>query len=229
MLTRPRSAILGATAVALASLAISACGDDDDESPAATTTAAGGAAERCEEVDGPKPRREKLKPPRQKVTRGENITATVVTNCGDFEIKLDTKEFPKTAASFVYMVKEGVYEGTTFHRVVPDFVIQGGDPQGTGSGGPGYSITERPPVDTAYTRGVVAMAKTPVEPPGTSGSQFFVVTEADAGLEADYAVLGKVVGGEATVEAISAQADPSRGPEGGEPVMPVVIKRITLA
>jgi peptidyl-prolyl cis-trans isomerase B (cyclophilin B) len=228
MRTRTRATLLGGAAVALASLALSACGDDEDSAPTSTTSA-GGTATRCEKVEAPSPKQVKLKPPKKKVTRGEDLTATVETTCGNFEIKLDTRGFPKTARSFAYMVKHGVYDDTTFHRVVPDFVIQGGDPKGTGSGDAGYSITEQPPVDTSYTRGVVAMAKTAVEPPGTSGSQFFVVTEADAGLEPDYAVLGKVVGGEATVDAIAAQADPSLGPEGGKPVSPVVIKHIKLS
>ncbi len=155
---------------------------------------------------------------------GEKITATVATNCGDFQFALDTKNSPKTASSFVHMVDEGLYDGTPFHRVVDGFVIQGGDPAADGTGGPGYSVTEAPPADTAYTRGVVAMAKSGVEPAGTSGSQFFVVTGADAGLPADYAVLGELTGDEAAVDAIESQAGSGDGP----PVSPVVIEQITL-
>jgi peptidyl-prolyl cis-trans isomerase B (cyclophilin B) len=228
MRSRTRAALIGATAATLASLMLAACGDDEDSTPPATTGTTG-AASACEEVEAPQPKQVKLKPPKENVTPGEHITATVETNCGDFEIRLDTRKFTKTASSFVHMVKHGVYDDTTFHRVVPDFVIQGGDPKGTGSGDAGYSIREEPPVKTSYTRGVVAMAKTAVEPPGTSGSQFFVVTEADAGLPPDYAVLGKVVGGEEAVDAIAAQADPALGPEGGKPVSPVVIERIKLS
>jgi peptidyl-prolyl cis-trans isomerase B (cyclophilin B) len=227
MSTRPQLA--GAIALAAASLALAGCGEDENSTPTTTASAPIAAARSCEKVEAPEPKRVKLKAPDEKVDPGEDITATVETNCGDFEIKLDTSDFPKTASSFIHMVEEGLYERTTFHRVVPNFVIQGGDPEGTGNGGPGYSIREEPPVDTSYTRGVVAMAKTPVEPPGTSGSQFFVVTEADAGLEPDYAVLGKVVGDEAAVDAIEALADPSLGPEGGEPISPVVIERIKLS
>ena len=76
-----------------------------------------------------------------------------------------------------------MYDGTAFHRIVPDFVIQGGDPLGDGTGGPGYFVDEPPPADTEYTRGTVAMAKSQVEPPGRSGSQFFVVVGADAALD----------------------------------------------
>ena len=93
------------------------------------------------------------------------------------------------------------------HRVVPDFVIQGGDPTGEGSGGPGYKTVDVPPSGAAYTKGMVAMAKTPTEAPGTSGSQFFVVTAEDAGLTAEYAIVGEVTQGYDTVERIEALGD----------------------
>ena len=103
-----------------------------------------------------------------------------------------------------------------FHRIAPGFVIQGGDPKGSdpqvaGTGGPGYSVTEAPAQNTVYAKGLVAMAKTAVEPPGASGSQFFVVTApADAGLPPDYAVLGEVTEGIDVVEAIGELGDPDR-------------------
>jgi cyclophilin family peptidyl-prolyl cis-trans isomerase len=119
----------------------------------------------------------------------------------------------------------------TFHRIARspdggDFVVQGGDPTGTGQGGPGYSVTERPPEDAQYTRGVVAMAKTEIERPGTSGSQFFIVTAEDAGLPPDYAVLGRVVGGDEAVRRIAAV--PSEEPL-GTPQTPVVIRSIEIS
>src|SRR3954470_1347174 len=143
--------------------------------------------------------------------------ATIVTNCGDIVIALDTKRQPKTAASFAYLAQKSFFNGTTFWRVQrtpdgADFVIQGGDPTNSGAGGPGYTVTEKPKSSTEYTRGVVAMAKTEIEPPGTSGSQFFIVTGEDAGLPPDYAVLGKVVGGDAAVKKIAAaRSDPNTG------------------
>ena len=217
-------------ALLAAALALSACGDDETTSTTTSSTAADGEeAGTCEEVAEPEPKEVKLKPPSEQVQPGEKISATVKTNCGDFEFELDTSESPKTAASFVQLVDEGVYDDTTFHRVVTDFVIQGGDPALDGSGGPGYSVTEKPPVDASYTRGTVAMAKTAAEPPGTSGSQFFVVTAADAGLPADYAILGEITGGEDTIDTIAAQADPALGSEGGKPIAPVVIESITLS
>jgi peptidyl-prolyl cis-trans isomerase B (cyclophilin B) len=206
------------------SLAIAACGGDDDQDTEAASESG------CEQVEAPAPKQVKLKPPKQQVNRGAELTASVETNCGTFEIALDARHSPKTVSSFVHIAKEGVYDGTTFHRVVPDFVIQGGDPAGTGSGGPGYTVTERPPANTVYERGTVAMAKAQLEPPGASGSQFFVVTApADAGLPPDYAVLGEISSGEDVVERIAALADPDLGATGGLPSQPVVIERVTVS
>jgi cyclophilin family peptidyl-prolyl cis-trans isomerase len=211
-------------ALAALALGLNACGDDGEEPTEAASD------DGCEQVETPAPKRVKLKPPKQQVDRGAKLTASVETNCGTFEITLDAQRSPKTVSSFVHMAKEGLYDDTTFHRVVPGFVIQGGDPAGTGSGGPGYTVTERPPADTVYTRGTVAMAKTQLEPPGASGSQFFVVTApADAGLPPDYAVLGEVSFGEDVVERIAALADPALGATGGPPSQPVVIERVTVS
>jgi cyclophilin family peptidyl-prolyl cis-trans isomerase len=156
----------------------------------------------------------------------DDLVAVVETTCGTFEIALDTKGSPKTVASFEHLAREGVFDGTWFHRIVPDFVIQGGDPQGNGMGGPGYSVIEKPPGDAEYRRGVVAMAKTEAEPPGTSGSQFFVVTTADAGLPPDYAIVGKVSDGFDVVRTIEQFGDPAS--QSGEPLAPVVINRVTI-
>ena len=119
------------------------------------------------------------------------------------------KDSPNTTASFAALVKKGFFDGLTFHRIVPGFVIQGGDPSGDGTGGPGYTTVDTPPSDAKYTKGVVAMAKGGAEPPGTSGSQFFVVTGDDVGLPPDYALLGKVTSGIAVVEKIGKLGDPS--------------------
>jgi len=150
-------------------------------------------------------------------------TAVVKTSCGEFEIGLDFARAPKTASSFAFLVDEGVYDDTLIHRIQTNFVIQGGDPLGDGTGGPGYFVDEPPPQDLSYTRGVVAMAKSGAEPPGRSGSQFFVVTAADAGLSPDYALLGRVTGGMDVVERIEAL-----GTEDGVPKAPVVIESISV-
>jgi peptidyl-prolyl cis-trans isomerase B (cyclophilin B) len=224
-------------ALLVAAFALTACGDEQTTSTSAVSTnpvedtadAGGGPVEGCKEVPPAKPKKVKLKPPPQGKPFTGKLTATVKTNCGSFDIALDTKGSPTTVGSFMQLVDEGVYDGTPFHRVVDGFVIQGGDPAGDGTGGPGYSVTEKPPADAEYTRGVVAMAKSGVEPPGTSGSQFFVVTAADAGLPADYAILGHVTGDEKAVDRIESLADPALGEAGGEPRSPVVIESIALS
>ena len=160
-----------------------------------------------------------------------NKPATLVmqTNCGEIDIALDVKRARVTSSSVAYLVRKGFYDGLSFHRIakVPtggDFVIQGGDPTGTGNGGPGYSVREKPPAGLRYSRGVVAMAKTEIEPAGTSGSQFFIVTAEDAGLPADYALLGKVTKGDDVVSKIA--ATPTDSTE--HPTKPVVITKATI-
>ena len=154
---------------------------------------------------------------------GTTYELVVETSCGDFTITLDPELAPKTTASLVALAESGFYDDTTFHRVVPGFVIQGGDPTGTGTGGPGYSTVDAPPSDTQYTEGIVAMAKSGAEPPGSSGSQFFVVTAPDAGLSPDYAVVGTVTEGMESVRAIEAL-----GAGDGPPSQPVVIEKISV-
>ena len=152
----------------------------------------------------------------------------MATNCGTFAIELDVEEAPKTSASFVALARDGFYDGLSFHRIAPGFVIQGGDPNGDGTGGPGYKTREAPPDDVVYSEGVVAMAKGGDEPAGTAGSQFFVVTAPDAGLPADYAVLGKVVDGIDVVDRIEGMADPNTPQQGGPPREPVVMEKVTI-
>ena len=148
---------------------------------------------------------------------------TVETSSGSFHIALDVARAPKTSSSFAYLARKGVYDDTLFHRVVPGFVVQGGDATGAGAGGPGYSIDEPPPQNLSYTRGLVAMANSPAEPPGRSGSQFYVVTAADAGLTPSDALLGRVTSGFDVVLRIE-----QLGTQIGRPMAPVVIRRITI-
>jgi peptidyl-prolyl cis-trans isomerase B (cyclophilin B) len=186
---------------------------------------AGGARTTCEEVDSPGAKEaQTYEAPSEPLDASETYRLRFRTSCGDFTVALDPKAAPNTAASLVALAREGFFDDTTFHRVVAGFVIQGGDPTGTGSGGPGYSTVDAPAANTRYTRGVVAMAKTPAEPPGTAGSQFFVVTADDAGLEADYAVVGRVSAGMDTVERIEALGE--LGTE--QPRKPVVIEDVTV-
>ena len=153
-------------------------------------------------------------------------SVAVKTSKGDFTFDLATDISPCTTASFAGLVQKGFFDGLTFHRIVPGFVIQGGDPEGTGSGGPGYSTVDPPPQDTKYEKGLVATAKTQAEPAGTSGSQFFVVTADGVQLPPDYAVLGNVTDGMDVVEKIGKlgnPADPS-----GTPTEKVTIEKMEL-
>jgi peptidyl-prolyl cis-trans isomerase B (cyclophilin B) len=213
-------------------LALSACGGSGAKSsqgeaaptptPAASETSTG-----CQPADKPAPKSVKLRKPKPttELAAGKTYVATVSTSCGDFQITLDSKRAPKTGGSFKYLADTGFFDATTFHRIVAGFVIQGGDPKGDGTGGPGYKVVETPPKDLQYTRGVVAMAKTQLEAAGTSGSQFFVVTGQDAQLPPEYALLGKVTAGMDVVDKIAAvDTDPSSE----QPVDPIVIRSVKV-
>jgi|SRR5882757_2981377 len=216
--------ILGVFAVlAVAIVAVILISRSGGSSGSDTTTSAAVGKNGCKKVEAPKPRKETLKAPQQTVKKGEKLTAVVETSCGSFEIALDTTRAPKTANSFAYMADEGFYDDLTFHRIVPGFVIQGGDPEGTGTGGPGYKVVEKPPSNLSYTKGIVAMAKSSAEPPGTSGSQFFVVTGADAGLPPEYALVGKVSSGMDVVERIGKLGTPEEKPK-----QTVLIEKVTI-
>jgi cyclophilin family peptidyl-prolyl cis-trans isomerase len=195
-------------------------GDDNGDSSSATTASSQGA---CKKVEAPEPKKVSLEAPKEEVQPGEELTAVVQTSCGRFDIALDTKQAPKTANSFAYLAEEGVYDDLTFHRIAPGFVIQGGDPEGSGLGGPGYSVTEKPPANLSYTKGIVAMAKSSADPPGRSGSQFFVVTGADAGLPPEYALVGKVSKGMDVVEAIGKE-----GTSEEKPKQTILIESVTI-
>jgi len=210
-------------------LALAACGGGDDES--ASTAGGDAAAEssatvpgECQTVDAPAAKADGgQEAPEPVLVAGKTYSLVFQTSCGPFTVKLDAKSAPKAAASLVSLTKAGFYDGTTFHRVVPGFVIQGGDPTGTGTGGPGYTTVDAPPIGTIYTEGVVAMAKGGADPAGTGGSQFFIVTAPDAGLPPEYAVVGTVTKGMETVSAIEAL-----GTGDGPPSQPVVIEKVTV-
>src|SRR6266513_5691012 len=150
------------------------------------------------------------------------MNATLHTNHGPIEIELYPNEAPKTVENFVKLASDGFYDGLIFHRVIPDCSIQGGDPAGTGSGGPGYQFEDEFN-DHKVVRGALAMANAG---PNTNGSQFFIVTtEATPWLDGKHTVFGRVTDGMDVVDAISALETDSRD----RPARDVVIERIDIA
>jgi cyclophilin family peptidyl-prolyl cis-trans isomerase len=211
---------LGASALAVLA-GCGSSGDDGDGTQAQTSTSSGP----CQAVDAPAPKGvQHLRRPGLRLDPSKTWLVRFTTNCGSFTIQLDVARAPKTAASFASLARKGFYDDLTFHRIAQGFVIQGGDPNGDGTGGPGYSIVEKPPRGLAYTHGVVAMAKTATEPDGASGSQFFVVTAEDAGLPPQYALAGRVVEGLDVVDAIGALPLQAGATSDGPPADPVVIE-----
>ena len=233
-------------AILLAILPLAACGKDEplragekDGAGATATTAATtstttlpprSARDGCEPVATPGPSTDpERRRSRRKLDPKRDHVAVLRTNCGTIRILLAVRRAPKTTASFAGLVRNGFYDGLTFHRIAKpggnDYVIQGGDPLGDGNGGPGYSVVEKPSRKTRYARGTVAMAKTAEDKPGTSGSQFFIVTAPQAPLPPDYALLGRVTGGQGVVRRIARlQTDAVTE----MPVDPVVMQRVTI-
>jgi len=146
--------------------------------------------------------------------------ATIETSAGTMTAELFAAEAPVTVNNFVFLAGEGFYSGVIFHRVIKGFMIQGGDPTGTGSGGPGYRFADEP-VSRSYSRGTLAMANAG---PDTNGSQFFVM-HADYGLPPNYTIFGKLSAGEDVVDAIA------NAPTGAQdrPVQPVAIISVSIS
>jgi cyclophilin family peptidyl-prolyl cis-trans isomerase len=205
------------TLIGLVLLALAAAGCGGEDSSSSTN---GG----CETAGAPAPRDpETLKPPTKMLDPAKTYSLTFDTSCGSFVVGLEANLAPKTGASLVQLARIGYFDDTLFHRIVPAFVIQGGDPTQSGSGGPGYSTVDKPPADARYTKGTFAMAKGPTEAAGTSGSQFFVVTAGDAGLPPEYAIAGEITDGLDVVERIGRLGDASE-----QPTQPVVIHTVTV-
>jgi peptidyl-prolyl cis-trans isomerase B (cyclophilin B) len=199
---------------------VAGCGGGGNDTTESVATNADG----CTSVEAPASRDPETRTaPSAPLDASMTYTLTFDTSCGQFTVTLDPELAPKTTASLVALAQDGYFDETIFHRVVPGFVIQGGDPTQSGSGGPGYSTVDVPPSDAAYTKGVVAMAKSGVEAPGTAGSQFFVVTGEDAGLPPEYAIVGEVTDGLDTVERIDAL-----GIGDGPPSQPVVVSSVSV-
>lgn len=177
-------------------------------------------------------------PPPMSIDSAKTYSARIETSCGDIEIELAADISPNTVNSFVYLARRTFFDGLTFHRVAEGFVIQGGDPQGDGMGGPGYQVFDVPPAEYPYPRGTVAMAKTPNDPPGTSGSQFFFVLVdsppsliGSAESPAQYAVLGTITSGLEvldTIASLSTDPQPSNPSERSLPRLTIYIERVLI-
>lgn len=167
-------------------------------------------------------------PPEMTIDTKKMYSALIKTEKGDIQIELNAQETPITVNSFVYLAKKGFYENTIFHRVIKGFMIQGGDPTGTGSGGPGYTLPAE--IGLKHVRGAVATARlgNEVNPKKeSSGSQFFIVHEDSSFLDGEYTVFGHVTQGLDVVDAI-ATAPVQSGGEGSSPVNPVHILSVTI-
>ena len=233
--TRIRRAPAAIAALALA-VAVAACSSTGGAStpPAAESVAPASAAPESVAPGSPaSPRRSPAAgspaaegscptAPPEALPAGETREVTIETDQGDIVIEVDADLGPLAAGNFVALAECGFYDGIIFHRILPGFVIQGGDPTGTGSGGPGYEFPNDP-VAVPYERGVVAMANAGRD---TNGSQFFIVLD-EAGLPPDYSVFGRVTSGMEIADEIA--AGPSTGGQSGQALEPVTMNRVTVA
>jgi cyclophilin family peptidyl-prolyl cis-trans isomerase len=224
--------ILAALAAALV-VASSACGSDTsgtaateppDPAPSDTAGAGAPASADCPPVDGAdeQTRQFDAAPP-DCLEADATYEAVVTTNQGEFTILLDPDSAPVAANNFVFLARNRYFDDTICHRIIPNFVVQCGDPTGTGTGGPGYTIVDEPPAPGEYEIGSIAMAKTAA--PDSGGSQFFIITGSDgAALPPEYSLFGRVTDGfDTAVAAMAAAGTPS-----GEPSQPVEIQSIRI-
>jgi cyclophilin family peptidyl-prolyl cis-trans isomerase len=159
---------------------------------------------------------------------GDGTTATISTELGDITFELFNQSAPVASENFINLADAGYYDGVVFHRIVPDFMIQGGDPEGTGRGGPGYTIQDEPIVGS-YTRGMVAMARTAA--PNSQGSQFFIIVKDSPFLASGgYTIFGRVTSGMDVVDQIVAMPSANDEPSGrgGTALDPVAMDSVTI-
>ncbi|HEX8771436.1 MAG TPA: peptidylprolyl isomerase [Acidimicrobiales bacterium] len=177
----------------------------------------------CPQADGSSPKTQRFSgPPPMCIDPAKTYTATMVTSKGTMTIALDPIGAPKTVNNFVVLARYHYYDGVGFHRVIPGFMLQGGDPDGTGRGGPGYRFDDELPKPGRYEVGSLAMANAG---PNTNGSQFFIVSgSSGVGLPPQYSLFGKVVAGLDVVAAIDAV-----GSAGGAPKEKVTIESVTIS
>ncbi len=158
-------------------------------------------------------------PPEMSIDPEKTYTAVIETSAGSMEAEFYPQDAPATVNNFIFLARDGYYESVIFHRVISGFMVQGGDPTGSGSGGPGYKFDDEP-VSRSYSRGTLAMANAG---PNTNGSQFFIM-HADYGLPPAYTIFGKLTSGEDVVDAIVSAPKGA----GDRPTDPVTIDSITV-
>ena len=212
---------------------VAACGGGSGDEGVATSPARSVTSPTGTVCDGhapagpPEPTRYEAPPP-QTIDAAATYVATLETSCGDIVIRLDPRLAPTAVNNFVFLAREGFYDGLTFHRVVAGFVIQGGDPDGSGQGGPGYTFEDELPTD-GYAPGSVAMANAG---PDTNGSQFFIVTGDASGLPNAYTRFGEVTKGLDVARRIESFADPEADPadpSAQAPTETIYLYRATIA
>ena len=163
-------------------------------------------------------------PPQMSINSDKNYTAVVVTSQGNFTVELFAKETPVTVNNFVFLSREGFYNGVVFHRIIKDFMIQTGDPLGDGTGGPGYAFADEK-ITRDYKRGIVAMANSG---PNTNGSQFFIIHQ-DTDLPKNYVIFGQVTQGMETIDKIAEiEVESNSQGELSKPKSKVTINNITI-
>ncbi|HEV3475684.1 MAG TPA: peptidylprolyl isomerase [Actinomycetota bacterium] len=161
------------------------------------------------------------KPPEMQIDPKKNYRATMQTSCGTIELELFADQTPITVNNFVFLAREGFFDGLTFHRVIPGFVLQGGDPEGTGAGGPGYQFEDEIVKELTFDEpGLLAMANSG---PGTNGSQFFITTGPAEHLDGLHTIFGRVTDGMDAVEKIDAL-----GTQSGTPSQTIYIEKVTI-
>lgn len=214
---------------AAALLALAGCGSDTgttdgkgSSASAPTTTTISGTTE-CPPEDGAKVRATAFEQaPPMCIDVKKTYTATLATDAGDIEVELDAKKAPKTVNNFVVLARYKYYDGLTFHRVIQDFMAQGGDPAGDGSGGPGYTFEDELPEQGEYKVGSVIMAN---RGPDTNGSQFFIVTgDNGVSLPPMYSLFGQVTEGQDALDKIEADGSV----EDTAPAKVHTIKNVTI-
>ncbi len=219
--------ILGAAMLLATAVLVAACGGDDPEPTptplrveTATPTAASG-----DTSAGPSPTagpQEYDGPPDLVIDTSKDYYATFVTERGDFRLRLFDDQVPRTVNNFVFLARDGFYNGVTFHRVIPGFMAQGGDPTGTGGGSPGYRFDDEFHPDLKHDAGVISMANSG---PNTNGSQFFITFVPTPHLDGGHAVFGEVVEGMDVVNSISPR-DPATAIEAGDVIYTILIEEV---